>query len=259
MRFASLPWTPSAAALRQWAIVLVALGLCPVAALLIGDDPAGPVERARSLVHAEQALGVYVEPAVHSWALGHAWLVDVASVFYILAHLGVAGWALVWTWYLRRDRFRLVRDAFLWTQGLLVVLYVVVPTAPPRLVPGEGFTDTLSGVWGRHAVDSAHLLQSPFAAVPSGHVAFAILAGITFARLGDMAWLRGVGWLYPPLMLAVTVATGNHLLVDAAASVLVVAVALVLARCPWAACSRTVPVPVRRAAASPGCGSRRCA
>ena len=77
------------------------------------------------------------------------------------------------------------------------------------------------------------------------------------ARLGDRAWLRGVGWLYPPLMLAVTVATGNHLLVDAAASVLVVAVALVLARCPWATRGRSAPV--RRAAASPDCGSRRCA
>ena len=66
--------------------------------------------------------------------------------------------------------------------------------------------------------------------MPSGHVAFAIIAGVTFARLGDITWLRAVGWLYPPLMVAVIVATGNHLLVDAAASVLVVAVALVLAR-----------------------------
>jgi hypothetical protein len=230
MRFPCGPWTPSAPALRQWAIVLSALGLCPVAALLIGSDPAGPVQRARMLMDAEQALGVDVELAVHGWALGHVWLMDAASVFYIVAHVGVAGWALVWTWCIRRDRFRIVRDAFLWTQGLLVVVYVAVPTAPPRLVPGGGFTDTLSGLWGRQAADSAHLLQSPFAAVPSGHVAFAIIAGVTFARLGDITWLRAVGWLYPPLMVAVTVATGNHLLVDAAASVLVVAVALVLAR-----------------------------
>jgi hypothetical protein len=230
MNLARAVWTPSAAALRQWTIVLAALALCPIAALLIGDDPAGPVERARVLMDAERAIGVDIEPAVHAWTLGHAWLMDAASVFYIVAHIGVAGWALVWTWCIRRDRFRIVRDAFLWTQGLLVVVYVAVPTAPPRLVPGGGFTDTLSGLWGREAADSAHLLQSPFAAVPSGHVAFAIIAGVTFTRLGDITWLRAVGWLYPPLMVAVTVATGNHLLVDAAASVLVVAVALVLAR-----------------------------
>jgi hypothetical protein len=229
MNLARVVWTPSWAALRQWAIALAALGLCPVAAVLIGDDPTGPVERARALMDAERAVGVNLEPAVHGWTLGHPWLMDAAAVFYIVAHIGVAGWTLVWTWCIRRDRFRSVRDAFLWTQALLVVVYVAVPTAPPRLVPGEGFTDTLSGLWGRQAADSAHLLQSPFAAVPSGHVAFALLAGITFARFGDVAWLRGVGWVYPPLMIAVTVATGNHLLVDAAASVLVVVVALVLA------------------------------
>jgi hypothetical protein len=230
MSFAPAVWTPSSSAVRQWAIATAALALCPIAALLIGNDPTGPVERARVLMDAERAVGVNPEPAVHGWTLSHPWLMDAAAVFYIVAHIGVAGWVLVWTWCIRRDRFRSVRDAFLWTQGLLVMLYVAVPTAPPRLVPGEGFTDTLSGLWGRQAADSAHLLQSPFAAVPSGHVAFALLAGITFARFGDVAWLRGVGWLYPPLMIAVTVATGNHLLVDAAASVLVVAAALVLAR-----------------------------
>jgi hypothetical protein len=224
--------------------VLGALALCPLAALLIGDDPAGPVERARTLIELERALGVHVEPAVHGWALDRPWLMDAAAVFYIVAHIGVAGWALVWTWCIRRDRFRVVRDAFLWTQGLLVALYVVIPTAPPRLVPGAGFSDTLGDFWGREAADSAHLLQSPFAAVPSGHVAFALLAGITFARLGDMAWLRGFGWLYPPVMVAVTVATANHFLVDAAAAVPVVALALVLARArsahaPSAASSRS--------------------
>jgi hypothetical protein len=230
MRLAAVPAPVSGPALRQWGIVLAALALCPVAALLIGDDPAAPVERARALIDAERALGVHVEPAVHGWALARPWLLDVAAVFYVVAHIGVAGWALVWTWCIRRDRFRVVRDAFLWTQGLLVALYVAIPTAPPRLVPGAGFTDTLGDVWGRQAADSAHLLQSPYAAVPSGHVAFALVAGITFARLGDMAWLRAFGWLYPPVMVAVTVVTANHFLADAAAAVPVVAIAALLAR-----------------------------
>lgn len=215
---------------RQWAALLAALALCPVAALLIGDDPASPVARAEWLIGAERALGIHVEPAVHAWALEHPWLMTAASVFYVAAHVPVAGWALVWTWFLRRDRFRLVRDWFLWTQGLLIALYVVVPVAPPRLVEGAGFTDTLSGLWGREMADSAHLLQSPFAAVPSGHVAFALVAGAVFARLGDMRWLRAFGWAYPVVVLAVVVLTANHLLLDAAAAVVVVAAALGLAR-----------------------------
>ncbi len=152
-----------------------------------------------------------------------------ASVFYVAAHVPVAGWALIWTWFLRRDRFAVVRDTFLWTQVLLIVVYVLVPTAPPRLIPDAGFTDTLTGLWGREMADSAHMLQSPFAAVPSGHVAFALVAGAVFVRLGDMAWLRVFGWIYPVAVVVVVVLTGNHLLVDAAAAALVVAAAYRLA------------------------------
>jgi hypothetical protein len=220
---------PPGSAWRQAATLLAALALCPVAALLIGDDPEGAFARARALMRAEAALGVAVEAAVHDWALDRPWLMTAAGVVYVFAHVGVAGWALVWTWVIRRDRFALVRDWFLWTQGLLVAVYVALPTAPPRLVPGAGFRDTLSGLWGREAADSAHLLQSPFAAVPSGHVAFALVAGATFARLGDVAWLRAFGRLYPPLVVAVTVMTGNHLVLDAVAAVLVVAAAYGLA------------------------------
>lgn len=210
---------------REILVLLGALALCPLAALLIGDDAAAPLARGQALVDAERALGIHVEPAIHAWARERDWLLTASSLFYVGVHVPVAGWALVWTWYLRRDRFRLVRDLFLVTQGLLVALYVLVPTAPPRLLPGAGFTDTLSGLWGREMADSAHMLQSPYAAMPSGHVAFALVVGATFARLGDQAWLRVFGWVYPALVVAVTVVTANHLLLDAAGAVVVVACA----------------------------------
>ena len=214
---------------RQSVTLLAALALCPLAALVIADDATGPVARAEALMDAERALGVYVEPAAHGWAVGHPELLTAASAFYVLAHVPVAGWALVWTWFLRRDRYRLVRDTFLWTQALLVVIYLLVPIAPPRLVPGAGYTDTLTGLWGKEFADSAHVLQSPFAAVPSGHVAFALIAGGVFVKLGDRAWLRAFGWLYAPVVVVVTVITANHLLLDAFAAGVVVAGALGLA------------------------------
>ena len=166
---------------RQTVVLLAALGLCPLAALLIGDDPAGPLARGAALAGAERDLGLHVEPAVHAWALRYPALITAAGVFYIVAHIGVAGWALIWTWWLRRDAFPVVRDVFLATQVLTVALYALVPTAPPRLVEPGAFEDTLAVVWGGAAADSAHLLQSPYAAMPSGHVAFALVAGGTFA------------------------------------------------------------------------------
>ena len=202
-----------------------ALALCPVGALLIGEDSAAPVRRGMMLADLERAAGLYFEPAVHGWALGQGALMDVAGLLYVFAHIAVAAWVLVWTWWLRRDRFALVRDVFLVTQLLTVVAYLAVPTAPPRLLPRAGFEDTLTGLWGREVADSAHLLQSPFAAMPSGHVAFALIAGGAFAVLGDRRWLRRFGWLYPPLVVTVTIVTGHHLWLDAVGALLVVATA----------------------------------
>ena len=209
----------------QWLVVLAALALCPLVARLTGEHGATAVDRARALMAIEQALGIDIERAVHHWAVARPALLAVASALYLVAHVAVAGWALIWTWFVRRDRFRVVRDTFVCTQGLLVALYLLVPTAPPRLVPGEGYADTVAGLWGAGFTDSAHLLQSPYAAMPSGHVAFALVAGGTFARLGDMRWLRAFGWAYPPVMILATVMTANHLLLDALAAAIVVAAA----------------------------------
>jgi hypothetical protein len=242
---------PPGGGLRQAALLLAALALCPLAALLIGDDPAAPVARARALIDVERALGLHVEPAAVAWARGHGTLLDLAAAFYLAAHVGVAGWALVWTWFLRRDRFAVLRDTFLWLQGLLVLGYVLVPTAPPWLVPETGIENAVGGLGGG-VLESGHVLQSPYAALPSGHVAFALVAGAAFARWGDQAWLRAFGWGYPPLVVAVTVVTGNHLLLDAAAAAGVTALACGLAAGRpqrWVAgCARLAARAVPRAA-----------
>lgn len=244
--------------LREIAILLGALLLCPLAALAIGTDATDPIARGLAVVELERALGLFVEPAVHGWTAERPTLLTLAGVFYVWAHVPVAGWALVWTWYLRPDRYGRVRDVFLATQGMTVALYLAVPTAPPRLLPGQGFADTLSGLWGKELADSSHLLQSPFAAMPSGHMAFALVAGGTFALLGDQRWLRIFGWLYPPLVALVTVATANHYVVDLLAAVAVVAVAVKLVPyAPWRMWKRTSPAPSGRSSARWETASRR--
>lgn len=212
--------------MRRWmseaAVVGGAMALCPLAALVIGDDPTGPARRARALAGLERGLGVHVEPAAAAWAAGHATLLSAATAFYLVAHVAVTGWALIWTWCLRRDAFARVRTTFVATQVALAALYVLVPTMPPN---GAGEAGAGPG-WAAPLTGSAHVVQSPFAAMPSGHVAFALVAGGTFATLGDRRWLRAFGWIYPPVVVAVTVVTGHHLLLDAAAAgALVAAVA----------------------------------
>lgn len=254
-------WAGSAArvrGLREILVLLAALALCPIAALAIGTDAAAPLARGAAVVDLERALGIFVEPAVHGWTAERPSLLALAGVFYVWAHVPVAGWALVWTWYLRPDMYVRVCTTFLLTQVLTVCVYVAYPTAPPRLLGGEGFTDTLSGLWGKELADSAHLLQSPYAAMPSGHVAFALVAGGTFALLGDRRWLRLFGWAYPPLVALVTIATANHYVVDVLAATAVVAVAVKLVcSTPWPMWKRTSPAPSGRSSATWETPSRR--
>jgi len=219
---------------REVLLLLAALGTYPIAALAIGDDPTGPLARARALADTERSLGLFVEPAVHAWTAQHGWLLTLAGIFYIWAHVPVAGWALIWTWYKRRDLYPRLRGVFLLTQGLLVATYVAVPTAPPRMLEEEGFADTLTGLWGEQLAESAHLLQSPFAAMPSGHVAWAIIAGVLFAAAGDRRWMRAFGAVYAPLVVLVTVMTANHFWLDAVGAAALVAVAGLTATVrPW--------------------------
>jgi hypothetical protein len=138
-----------ASGVRQVLLLGSALALCPVGALLIGDEPAAPIRRGMTLADLERAAGLHFEPAVHGSVLRQRALMDVASLVYVFAHIAVAAWALVWTWWLHHDRFALARDIFLVTQLLTVVVYVAWPTAPPRLLPRAGFEDTLAGCGAR--------------------------------------------------------------------------------------------------------------
>ena len=58
-------------------------------------------------------------------------------------------------------------------------------------------------------------LFNPYAAVPSMHVAFALMIGWPLARLSRHAAVRVMWALYPFLMTFVIVVTANHFIADA--------------------------------------------
>ena len=110
---------------------------------------------------------------------------------------------------------------FMIAMAIALVGYVVFPTAPPRFMPEWGFIDSVSDVTGvhvSHASATASALFNPYAAVPSMHVAFALMVGWPLARLvRPWASCASSGLLYPFLMAFVIVATANHFITDALA------------------------------------------
>jgi membrane-associated phospholipid phosphatase len=108
--------------------------------------------------------------------------------------------------------------------GLALVGYLAYPTAPPRFLPEWGFTDTVASFVGESAENSADVLYNPFAAVPSMHVAFALMIAIPAIFLVRRRVLKVLWATYPLVITFVVVVTANHYWVDAVLGALVAAV-----------------------------------
>jgi len=187
---------------------------------------------ARHVIDLENSLGAFFEPGFQQALIHHAsWLVDFANFMYLNSHFVITTGFLAWLYFRRNDHFYFVRNMFLVAMGIALIGYALFPTAPPRLFPGFGFTDTIASFTGV-AQDSqtASLLVNKYAAVPSMHIAFSLMVAVPAAALARHAWVRTMWSAYPLLIFFVIVATGNHFWFDAVAGAAVACLAAVGAR-----------------------------
>ena len=207
---------------------------------------------ARELIGLERALGLFVEPAMHAWANGSDWLIDGASWLYLNTHFTITTVTLAFIYLRRNESFYFVRNMFMVAMGIALVLYAAYPTAPPRFMPEWGFTDSVARLTGLTAEgSSADSLYNPFAAVPSMHVAFALMIGAPMATMVRWPAVKALWLAYPALVSFVVVVTANHWWFDAFTGALTAAVAayaaLLFAR--WRPAAWAWPAPPRTAAA----------
>jgi membrane-associated phospholipid phosphatase len=199
------------------------------------DGQAGlAFENARTLVHIERSLGLFFEPGLQAWAKGEEWLLMFANWMYVNSHFLVTTTFLVWLYIARNHAFYFVRNMFMVAMGFALVGYLAYPTAPPRFLPEWGFTDTVANFVGESAENSADVLYNPFAAVPSMHVAFALMIAIPAFRLVRRRPLKVLWAAYPALVTFVVVVTANHYWVDAVLGAMVAGASAWLASATFA-------------------------
>jgi hypothetical protein len=195
---------------------------------LVEGRGAAAFQHARDLIQIERTLHIFVEPSVQAWASGSHLLMGMSSWLYVNAQITVTVGALVYLYLRHNHSFYFVRNMFMIAMAIALVGYIAFPTAPPRFMPEWGFIDSVSDVTGvhvSHASASLSSLLNPYAAVPSMHVAFALMVGWPLARLVRTRALRVVWFLYPFLMTFVIVATANHFIADALLGALTAALA----------------------------------
>jgi membrane-associated phospholipid phosphatase len=110
--------------------------------------------------------------------------------------------------------------------AVALVFFILFPVAPPRLAT-FGIVDTLSMTVPLKYDDSP--LVNPYAALPSLHVGWALLISLGLLLATNRLWLRVIACLIAPAMLAATVITGNHFIIDGVFGSILCAITFVIA------------------------------
>jgi PAP2 superfamily len=206
------------------AAVLTLYGLYELARGLVVGNGAEAERHALRLAATERSLHLLLEVKLQSAVHVLPGLTSVLAAAYVTLHVAVTAAVLLWLHQRRPAAFPFVRTTLLLASGLSLVGFLAYPTAPPRLA-GIGIADTVS----HGPIDPNHglvsLLYNPYAAVPSMHIGYALVVAVTLLRHGRRSLVRVLGALYPPFVLLVIVATGNHFFLDAAAGAITVALA----------------------------------
>jgi hypothetical protein len=150
---------------------------------------------------------------------------------YFWAHAPLIVSVGAWLFARHRPTYLLMRNSFLISAVIGLVSYRFFPVAPPRLVPGYGFIDTMQ----EHSklsyqAQSLKPFVNPYAAVPSFHFGWSFLvfsAMVMALPRHAVSWGLGLG--QAGLILVSIVATANHWFLDAAAGLAVCAIGLVSA------------------------------
>lgn len=217
------------AAVVELALVLGLFAAYNAGRLLATGQVAAADGNAHRILDLQHALRLPSEATLQSAALHVDHLVGLADRYYLL-HFPVTAGVLVWLWTRDRAAYRWTRDALVLATGAAMVVHLVVPVTPPRLLAAAGVVDTGqqagTSVYGGSPVGG---LANEYAALPSLHVGWSLLVALVLVATLRSRW-RWL-WLAHPVLTTVTVVvTGNHYLLDAVAGAVLVTLALLVVR-----------------------------
>ena len=205
------------------------------------------IRNAHNIVAFEAAHGFWVEPGwqrffeqpTQVFGLNLTWpdMAHLMNVIYIGGHVFVTMATALWIYTHHRSVFPFVRNIMIATNALALCVYENFPVAPPRLTTNliydhHAFTfqDTIFGLVGSTGrFGAAPVGYNEFSAMPSVHMAWAlVVAGCLFILVRPIIF-KLAGILYPAAMLLAVVVTGNHYIADALVSGIIVVLATALA------------------------------
>lgn len=192
----------------------------------IGVQVAAAEDRGLQILHLESALHLDVEQPLNQVVSALPALGLVFAYLYATLHYIVTPVVLGWTATRGRSGYLMARNSLLLATVAGLVMYWLLPTAPPRLLD-VGLVDTMArfsgaGWWGEaaSAPRGMEAFSNQYAAMPSLHVGWAVWVALCLRRHLTSPILRQAAWAYPALMALVVMGTANHYLLDVLAGAL---------------------------------------
>ncbi|MFB7186106.1 bifunctional glycosyltransferase 87/phosphatase PAP2 family protein [Streptomyces sp. NPDC056230] len=186
----------------------------------------GTAEHHGRQIHSlEQWLHIDIEHWANHAVVKVVWLRDFFDFYYSTFHF-IVPLTVLGVLYVRRPAdYRWVRSSIGFATLLALVGFWLYPLAPPRLMPGLGFIDTVHGVQDFAKPDYGSLtsMTNQYAAMPSLHFGWSLWCGVVIVMLAPKAWMKALGLLHPLFTVSAIVATANHWVLDAVGGAVVVA------------------------------------
>lgn len=232
---------------RRWGGVATQFVLVLAAALfyfLVRGATQGSIEQsdenARSILRLERGMGLDLERGAQELIGTHDVLITLSNWVYIWGHWPVLIGTLYALYRWRPLDYLRLRNALFVSGAIGMIIYATFPVAPPRLLDPQ-FRDTVTELSKSYRVFQPPALVNKYAAMPSLHAGWNLLAGIAIVRASRMPIVRALGVVGPIAMAFAVVSTGNHFVLDVVGGAIVALTGSFLADRWWPRAALTGP------------------
>lgn len=181
---------------------------------VIVEGSAEPGDRnAGWILRLENVLNIDVEHSMQDLALDSGVLRMLGNFSYVWLHWPLLIVALIIVFTRDTARYLQLRNALMVSGGLGLIVFWLFPVSPPRFMPG--FVGTVSPEARRHFLDIPISWSNQYAAFPSFHVGWTLIACLAVAATFTSRAARFTLMLPAALVAVSVVTTGNHYVSDA--------------------------------------------
>lgn len=169
----------------------------------------------RDLLRFEELTGLDIERGIQAIVLRSDVLIDVFNRIYVFGFWPLVSGTLIALFVFKRPLYVHYRNALFISGGIGLIVFGLLPVAPPRML--DGFVDTVHVFTDATSIARPGSFTNQYAAMPSFHVGWLVLAGAAAMPVVRHRALRALFFIPAVVMTITVMATANHYLIDAIA------------------------------------------